>query len=270
MKRIRKGPPPQELLDYESANPGATWDYINSDKAHGGRQAAQRCRSQAILDQGGLCAYCEQRIEITPDNPNMRRIEHFHPQSDKTGSHNWGLDWQNMLAACDGGIASSQEERKAKPWLDNQSCDAYKNKIVQRNKLQEDCEGLVLNPLSSPVFPNLFSLDKGTGYLKPDARSCAAVDVTGNAFGTTEELVGNTIDMLYLNCERLAEMRRRIVINVDIVKANLRKNGLPSDKASCELARRYFSKKWPVFFTTRRCCLGAAAEDYLKSMDYQG
>jgi len=53
-------------------------------------------------------------------------------------------------------------------------------------------------------------------------------------------------------------------------KKFLRDKGVSPAKMPEELVRRYFGKKWPEFFTTLRCLLGAAAEDYLESIDYQG
>ena len=268
MKRVSKGAVPEALQNYMDSNPEATWEEMSDDNMYGGGQAAHDCRNQAIHDQKGLCAYCEQKI--SSDDPIHRRIEHFHPKSDKIGTHNWSLDWNNMLATCDGGSSSLQQERVIHPLPGNLSCDAHKDRMVQTGRLQEDCEGYLLNPLAIPAFPNLFKLDKGTGHLISDESSCAVVDVDGNTFGTTQELVLNTIDMLNINCNRLAERRRLIVIDVERNKKRLRQRGYTYAEAPGKLIDRYFNTRWPEFFTTLRCCLGSAAEDYLKSINYQG
>jgi uncharacterized protein (TIGR02646 family) len=267
MKRICKGIPPQALQDYASANPGATWDQMRDDNAQGGSEAARECRDQAVRDQCGLCAYCEQRI--TPDDPIRCCVEHFHPKSDKSGMRNWGLEWPNMMAVCDGGSRSKKEERASHPLPENLSCDAHKDRMIQTGKLPGVCEGYLLSPFDVPAFPNLYAVDKGTGHIKPNDAVCASVAIPGNAYGTTAELVSRTIAALNLNCERLAEKRRRLVVDIDRNKKVLRQNNVPPAEAPDRLNKRYFNVKWPEFFTTLRCCLGQAAEDYLHSLGYQ-
>jgi len=139
MKRVIKGPAPKELSDYVSSFPDAGWNDVYDDNAHGGYQVAHECRNQALRDQKELCAYCEQKISSR--FPLNCRVEHFHPKSDKSGAHNWDTDWKNMLAVCNGGDRSSEDERVFHPLPDNLSCDAHKNHMTQRKKLSENCEG---------------------------------------------------------------------------------------------------------------------------------
>jgi len=75
---------------------------------------------------------------------------------------------------------------------------------------------------------------------------------------------------LNLNCERLAARRRLLVLNIDQNKKTLRKKGISPTETPEKLASRYFRTKWPEFFTTLRCCLDQAAENYLRSVNYQG
>ena len=161
MKRVAKSLPPQALLDYIGINPNSTWDQMSNDGLGNGLQAVHECREQAILDQKGLCAYCEQKI--SSKNPQRRRIEHFHPKSDDSGRHNWSLDWTNMLAVCDGGSASTQEERIINPLPENLSCDSHKNHVLQVGGLSTNCESYLINPLHIPAFPNIFKFNKATG-----------------------------------------------------------------------------------------------------------
>ena len=269
VKRVLKSRPgPQSLSAYKQNHPGDTWGRMRDNNAERGSQAARECRAQAVRDQRGLCAYCEQ--EIAADNPLHCQVEHFHPKSDRAGTRNWGLDWENMLAVCDGGSRGSPEERKTRPLPESLYCDAHKDREIQIRKLPKACEGHLLNPLEIPAFPNLFALDKGTGFLRPDATSCAAVKIPGNAFGTTAELVKRTIAALNLNCDRLAEKRRLLVVDIDKTKQTLRQKGTSAAVMRRELIRRYFSTRWPAFFTTLRCCLGQAAENHLRSISYQG
>jgi uncharacterized protein (TIGR02646 family) len=239
---------------------------MRNDNAGGGTQAVRDCRAQAVSDQYGLCAYCEQKVSV--DDPRHCRVEHFHPKSDH--SKNWRTDWQNMLAVCDGGSAASQEERKCRPLPDNLSCDAYKDRMIQTGTLPADCEGWLLNPLYLPAFPNLFALDKGRGHLETEAAACSAVVIDGNKHSSTAELVANTIRVLNLNCERLAERRRLLVVNIDQNKKELRQKGIRPVDMPERLVNRYFHEKWPEFFTALRCCLGEAVEKHLQNMNFQG
>jgi len=269
VKRAGKSRPgPRSLLDYAQAHPEDSWEQMRDNNAEGGYTAAHDCRDRAIQDQHGLCAYCEQKI--TTEAPRHRRIEHFHPKADQSGTHNWSLDWENMLAVCDGGGESSTAERKIHPLPANLSCDAHKDREIQAGNLPSNCEGYLLNPLCIPAFPNLLALDKGTGHFRPDYGSCSTVDYPGNAYNTTAELVRRTIAALNLNCERLAVKRRLLVVDIDKNKKTWREKGLPPAALPAALIRRYFKEKWPEFFTTLRCCLGPAAEDHLNSLNYQG
>lgn len=162
MKRVVKGPEPPSLLDYRDAFHHSTWESMKDDAAHHGDLAYQDCRAQALADQHCLCAYCERTIE--PDTPHRYRVEHFHSKADRSGQHNWALDWQNMLVCCDG---AEQEGSWAEPLPENLSCDAAKNYHEQRGHLAAPVEEALLNPLELPAFPNLFWFDKATCTLHP-------------------------------------------------------------------------------------------------------
>jgi hypothetical protein len=135
--------------------------------------------------------------------------------------------------------------------------------MITKGKLQIQIEQYIFSPLHLPSSPNIFTFDKGTGHLEPDQTACsqAALDV---------DKLKNSIDMLNLNCERLARLRREIVKNIDRNKKILRQKHIPPQDAPALLVIRYFGKKWPEFFTTIRCCLGKIAEDYLHLIDYRG
>lgn len=264
MKLVFKGSPPESLQDFIADNPDATWEQMcDIDNS-----AAHDCRNKAIADQGGCCAYCERRI--SSGDPLHRRLEHYHPKSDKSGTHNWNLDWNNMLAVCDGGSRRPQEDGKNLPLPANLSCDEHKNHMVNLKKLPVDCEGWLLNPLDAPAFPNVFTLDRSTGFLKADENNCAVVEILENTYETTAELISRTIEILNLNCDRLAEKRRRLVWDINHNIKTLRDKGYSQSDVPGKLVLRYFREKWPAFFTTLRCCLGAAAEGYLKAIDYTG
>ena len=250
MKRVCKGIAPQTLSDYAAANPQGTWEQMRDES----NQAVNDCQNQAMRDQGNLCAYCEQRISL--DGSRRRQIEHFHPKSDKSETHNWELDWNNMLAVCDGGKGDKENYQLPQ----NLSCDARKL----------DYKGYLLNPLEIPAYPNLFALDKSNGHLKANEVNCAAVEISGNEYATTSELVNYTIEILNLNCDRLVERRLQLVWNIEHNIKTIRDKGFSPSALPAKLIPRYFGYKWPEFFTTLRFCLGTAAEEYLKSIDYCG
>lgn len=155
MKRVLKGDEPVTLTTYRNAAPLSSWEQMKTDPHNGGQQAYADCRRDGIQDQKGLCAYCE--IDIRDNNPLKCRVEHFHPKSDTITSHNWALDWQNMLTVCNGGnnphIANSGFHLK--PTDENLSCDAHKDRMIQTKRLAKDCEGWILNPLQLEAFPSL-------------------------------------------------------------------------------------------------------------------
>lgn len=261
MKKISKSPPPNALTNFALANPTASWeaDFRN----HNASQDYKAVRRLMIDDQGGICGYCE--CQIAGLSEHKQRVEHFHDKSDQNGvsEHNWGLDWQNVFAVCLGG---SDADREIHPLPGNLSCDSHKNHL--KSSFGEAPEGYVLNPLAIPASPCLFKFDKRTGELKPDVVNCAHVRVPDNRFGTVQELVENTIKVLNLNCPRLTAQRLEVLnaynSAVKIVRSRNDQHGFS------KLARQWFNRRWPAFFTTRRLLLGDHAETYLQTNDYNG
>lgn len=264
MKRVLKSAAPQSLERYIARYPEDTWEQLCDNEP----ATAHESRNLAIEDQHSLCAYCEQKI--SSDDPLHRGVEHFHPKSDRSGNHNWGLDWANMLAVCDGGTRSSPASRVNYPLPDNLSCDAYKNHMISKKSLPMECEGYLLDPLGTPAFPNLFSLDKSTGFLEPATENCSGLDIPGNVYDNTAELISHTIEALNLNCDRLTEKRKRLVWDIDHNIKVIRSRGYSTAEMRSLLVKRYLMAKWPEFFTTIRCCIGSAAEEYLVSINYRG
>lgn len=264
LKRVLEAGEPIELEDYRSANPLATWDEMRDDG-----EVYKTVRATLVNSQGGLCAYCE--LGVDPNDPLKSRVEHFHPKGDQTGSHNWALDWSNMIAVCHGG---SQRALGApytlEPLSDNLSCDAYRDKMIQSGELQEKCEGWLLNPKSVPVSPCLLFLEKSTGKLIPDEQSCENVMQAENQHEDVKSLVQNTIDMLNLNCDRLCMSRRQVIWDIENKKKKKRNNGYTAQQGLLEIAEFYFRTNWPQFFTTVRLSLGPEAEKYLLDINFQG
>lgn len=250
---------------YSEANPSANWDdFRHSNQGHD----YKKTRLTAIHDQGGLCAYCEVHYS---DKAETFSIEHFHPKSDvSNAAKNWALDWDNMHAVCRGGRDKSDGGEKPYPTPENLSCDAYKDHLVTKGRLTEDCEGFLFNPLQMPAA-NLFKFDRSNGRLVVDEEACTSVNVNHaelGAYAGLAELAGETLRILNLNCQRLCDMRLEILksYNQLITKARRQNN----TEIHNQLAQRWFSTPWPKYFTTRRSLLGSAAEMYLQGIDYYG
>lgn len=260
MKRINKSSPPNELTVYADASPTENWE---SFRNHNGSEDYKNIRRIVLKDQGGLCGYCEKKIDSLAEH--HQRIEHYHSKSDTQGSHNWALDWENIFAVCIGG---NNTDPTLYPLPDNLSCDSYKDHLIGKGRLAKACEGYYLNPLQVVSTASLFTFDKATGRLGVDVDACQLLAGSQNQYETVEKLVIKTIDILNLNCYRLCDDRLKVLRewNQQISKAR-QVNNIHIHQ---QLAQRWFSKPWPSFFTTRRILLGSHAENYLKSINYNG
>lgn len=271
MKKVRKGKEPDELRAYRKAAPQGTWENLRNDTLWGGPKAYATCRQRTIQDQGGLCAYCE--IDIRNIDPLMCRVEHFHPKSDLTGPANWALDWQNMLGVCNGGSHPhvTAPGFLLEPLAKNLSCDAYKDQRIQSGALPAACEGWILDPMQILAFPSLFKVRMFDGFLEPDDAACSAYgNWASNKHATVAQLAQHTIDMLNLNCDRLALSRRTLIRNIEKNKKLQRDKGYSATQGLTNLADLYFRRNWPGFFTVIRFCLGPTAEAYLQGANFQG
>lgn len=235
---------------------------MSNDTQYQGQQAYADCRSKVFADQGNICAYCECGLDVTYGH--LCRVEHVHQKSDISTTHNWALDWNNMLGVCIGGCRSAHQ------LPDNLSCDAYKDHKIQTGQLPLACEGWILNPLQMQAFPSLFDFDKSTGCLIPNAEDCSSITIAGNQHETTEKLVQHTINMLNLNCDRLLQERIKMRDAIEAKKKEKRKKSIPAALALQDIAQHYLQRRWHTYFTTIRCCLGQYAENYLLSINYQG
>lgn len=261
MKIIKKKAEPDSLEAYRKKHPAQIWENVP-------RQLRRAWRHKCRKQQGNICCYCECNL-LHPVIKGFCRVEHFHQKSDTTPTgKNWHLDWQNMLAACNG--ETEEQDRKLLPHPGNLSCDAHKNYLIQKGKLPVQCEGLLANPLQLPPFPNLFRVSPGTGELLPDQTNCSQVTIPDNQYSTTEELIQNTITILNLNCDRLCQQRKNLLQFIDRKIDQGKQEGKSPEEVFSDLLNFFFRKKWPQYFTTIRCRLGKDAEDYLRSISFQG
>ncbi len=264
MKKINKSSPPNSLTLYESQFPMHDWGKFRD---HKGGSSYKTVKQNMLSDQGGLCGYCETKIEAIPEY--KQRVEHYHSKSDNADPKtNWALDWQNVFAVCLGGSSLKEEDKKAYPLPINLSCDAYKGHLINKKKLPEACEGYFLNPLRIISTPSLFDFDRSTGALKANKITCRKFADIDNQYASFEELVEKTIEILNLNCQRLLDDRLVVLkaYNQEVAKARKIRDREGFNK----LTERWFQKKWPSFFTTRRILLGKHAELYLSQTTYNG
>ena len=268
MKKVSKGPAPLGLVNYAKQFPDDSWEKMTGSNTFGGIQAGKDCRSTAANDQGGLCAYCEKSFSLD-DSPYIQ-IEHFHPKRDKSGSINWGLDWDNMLAVCDGGERKTSSDDEDYEHADDRYCDSRKDELMKYYKIPDACEGYIINPIDMPALKNLLLFDKKTGKLKPNEVECEDFEFKVNKYSSTYELVDMTLKILNLNCYKLAKRRLRVFYKIEKEKSQFRNKNAKSGEGYKGLIIKSFSKKWPQHFTVLRCCFGEAAERYLKDNKFNG
>lgn len=94
MKHICKGAEPADFTQWKAVNPLATYKDL-SDRNCPDAVVAKAALKQSLIDeQGGLCCYCECRIQ-----PNNSHIEHFKPKGNPLYAA-LQLDYSNLLASC--------------------------------------------------------------------------------------------------------------------------------------------------------------------------
>ncbi len=114
MKRIYKSKPSADLLNFIKSEESKSIKPIYE----GGLDSKEEyqthffnLREQLVKEQGYICCYCQQRIDIKEGEVPKMKLEHFKPkdiydgtQKDADGNTlpNLSLDYNNMLAACKG------------------------------------------------------------------------------------------------------------------------------------------------------------------------
>jgi uncharacterized protein (TIGR02646 family) len=236
MKHISDAVEPQKLKEYRDSEPAATWNDFKNDA----QDAYKHLVEYIVAHQNGLCAYCE--IDLTETD---RMIEHFHPKSDSATSHNWGLDFQNLLATCKGGTNPHAEDtsRSLEPLSANLSCDQPKG----RKNLDE----IILHPRDIPLSPSVFTVGM-TGEINPDSTHCEQT-------GVPIQKIKATIDELNLNCNRLKDARRKVWDQLlESERRGETTDDLMSDFLLPGTNRRLFG-----FFTTIRSYFAPEADNFL-------
>jgi uncharacterized protein (TIGR02646 family) len=249
LRKINKSAvPPVSFSNYVSSNPNAKWKTFRRKKLK-----YKELKFRIFEDQGWICGYCETSIDRNDSERQV--IEHFHDRSDSSSSHNWDLDWNNIIGVCNGGKDVNSIRY---PRATNLSCDSHKNKAKLQGLITDTPEGEILDPLEVPKFPCLFDFVPHTGELRANVSACSHVEVRKNNFCTVTDLVENTIKILNLNCSRLSDDRKKVFDSYQLLLSSARREGNLEIKE--QLAKRWFDGVVTSFYTTRRILLGAVAE----------
>ncbi len=255
MKKVLKGAEPELLRTYRERNSANTWIQFKRNDAR-----KKAVFDQLKQDQAGLCAYCE--IKLLPKTHEGEadfRVEHFHPKSNTAITHNWHLDWQNLLGCCHGGSKKDIVDAADRFGHGDHSCDVPKD--------DKDLDAIILNPLHLPAFPALFAVERPTGMLKVNVENCqvAAISV---------DRATATITELRLSSARLNLFRKKILDKLSDEMMHLTEIGFSIEEAQLRLAKIFLCKDpqqhWPAFFTTIRSYLGTGAETHLQNINYLG
>jgi uncharacterized protein (TIGR02646 family) len=249
MKRIASPAPPARFVAWAAAHPDASWEQFKNDD----REAAAELR-QALMDaQHQLCAFCEIDLQA----PLFAQVEHWHPKDPALDpTHNWGLDFSNLMAGCEGG-ARPDVDPKGKRWQapikKTQRCGQAKgNKVLVHQ---------MLDPRRQVPEGPVWEVDP-QGFLRP--RDDLAPEV--------KTLALSTIQHLNLNSKVLLRLRKAQwdAIEKSVKQACVDAGG---DEEAEVVARRSTVALWlglvgeklANFWTTARAYYGPFAEVWLRT-----
>lgn len=256
MKYIEKSTEPESLSEYLKGDVG-TWNAFRDTDVY------KEVVNRLLLDQRGICAYCEVDL-IIADGVGFSdlRVEHFHPKSDNHPM--WTYSWGNLLLTCCGGnrnyIAGDTEGRFSSP---DHSCDVPKgNKVL---------DGKIFHPAQEKDLKSLLFNYHSDGRMEV-SETCPA---------SKKEQARNTIFELSLSPEaakkgseiatpRLIRMRSAFLSGLSDQVQSLMEQGNGIDEAMEALAEALFpedeTQNWTKFFSCARWYLGPAAEKRLADL----
>lgn len=135
MLYIEKQREPIELTN-EKRNGLKSYDEMNGN-------AKNAIKKSLLKEQGYLCAYCMQRIDL-----QNTTIEHYIPQnpSDREANDMLSIDYNNMLAVCGGNTNGSHSKSDL-------TCDKHRGNIP-----------LTVDPRSEHSVAKVYYKDDGTIY----------------------------------------------------------------------------------------------------------
>ncbi|MDR2762855.1 MAG: TIGR02646 family protein [Planctomycetaceae bacterium] len=247
MKFIKKSNEPQKLRDFRQNNSGKRWEEFRQQCRSGLNEVYKTLSN----DQGGLCAYCE--IKVDESN---HQVEHFHDKSDESDQENptrWHLDWNNMLYCCQGGSRKSVDSKDRKQQKENISCGQHKEIGEYQN---------ILSPLEIPMFPRIFSykIYDGEVWIHADETLCTEAGIDKNR-------VEQTIEILNLNCKRLLEARHKVYMPIMSVLNEKKPTPDQQKKLAIDfIGNKYENGTWGQFFTMLRFIFKRVADEYLEEL----
>ena len=196
MKRVYKcKEEPEGLKRYRTNYPWESWEHFRRRA----RRGYQEVKQQILLDQHGLCAYCEISIKLAEEEGEVDdfRVEHYYPKSATTEyGHNYHLDWHNLLGVCHGGSQPSVPDAQWRysKQKNDRSCDVPKG--------GKPITGMILNPLKIPGKVRIFCYTEHSGKMLVDKTTCPK-----KLWNKAER----TIKELNLNAPRLMRMRLAVI-----------------------------------------------------------
>ncbi|MDR2168733.1 MAG: TIGR02646 family protein [Planctomycetaceae bacterium] len=254
MKFINKSEEPQKLRDYRQKHPNNQWEQFRNECQTGLDEVYKTLKR----DQGGICAYCEIKIQETD-----RQVEHFHDKSDKSDPNNpmrWHLDWNNLLYCCKGG---TQKNNSGNNFLAASNVDISCGEHKKFGEYQN-----ILSPLEIPMFPRIFSyeISEGSIWIRVDEKLCLQA-------GIDKTRAEQTIKVLNLNCKRLREARYSVMKQINFsLWARQHTNPDTNQDQVKKLIIRLIGNKdsWGQFFTMIRHRFNDVVEKYLHEIQDEG
>jgi uncharacterized protein (TIGR02646 family) len=168
------------------------WDRFRDDPAY------KELRSALVAAQGGLCAYCEQKVtdELGELILLDQQVEHVKAKSGGSGRT---LDWSNLVLCCGGGVYPHHEDTARKgTGVENESCGQRKGDF----ELPDRCD-----PRAFPLSPRLLDVDFD-GTLSARRSDCQSVNINPDHLDVAIN------KLLNLNCERLRVARQSVANSV--------------------------------------------------------
>lgn len=249
MKRISAPAEPPCFDAWRAAHPRGTWEEFKHENRGSGR-CSDAVMSALIAAQHGLCAYCE----ITLDPPLWAEVEHWHPKDPAQSSgHNWGLDFSNFMAACEGGTRDKPDRGRALPPIARTChCGAAKKNA--------DLTTSLLDPrVDVPATPNIW-------HIVAEGR----MSVNEGAAGALAPRATETIERLRLDSPVLTRLRAQVwsELDKDVVAAWETLGGAEDDY---EAARTFVAAErlglsdglLQAFWSTARSYFGSVSETWI-------
>lgn len=148
MKRIATPVEPPCLSEWRSLHPNATWEAFRNENRDSPNDQGEGCASRVLKTlltaQYGLCAFCE----ISLDPPLWAQVEHWHPKDPRQDlTHNWGLDFSNFMAGCEGGERDKPDRgRSMHPISETRHCGPAKDNLVLVKTLLDPRRDIAATP----------------------------------------------------------------------------------------------------------------------------